>query len=772
MLRTTLLFLLLQGFIQYPQQAGDGLDEAARERMQQRTDFLNQEMTRLMEELEQNTLEHGGVAWGVLLVWQFWAVTGLLVLLLALWFGLHKIRCDPDNSGHKESSSNNSAEEQEGDNMFAKREVGNDNGNVEEDSKDRNEEGSNADVEEDDKDRNEEGNIVDEKAESNVGNEVKQGSDNAKEEANNNKKEDEVNVAGNEAKESSDDAKEEVNNEKVEEVNADGNEAKESSDDAKEEAKNSEKVEEVNVDGNEAKEVSDDANEEVNNNEKVEEVNVDGNEAKEGSDDANEEVNNNEKVEEVNVDGNEAKEGSDDVNEEVNNNEKVEEVNVDGNEAKEGSHDANEEINNNEKVEEVNVDGNEAKEGSHDANEEVNNNEKGEEVNIARNEEGKHDAKEEDDGHNVPRNPGSLLEERIQLPALDLDKGCSIITDLMDKLTDIFGQSWSNSFYPVPQQAIGVGSAFEGWSPRAQDLVYHVLVPLSPPPGHAFHLELDTAGVLQRNGYVRVELLCTCTREQLGEDMLCFLHHSDEELRRDQDPSLLDTLCTDGYLDVDKTVHWFYQFMKEAWVLSPQSRHWRLRLLPSSRSCKFQLRKDQESLMVEVILGVRQGESDIFVGSQPTEVDIPSTTWLETYGVAEVKFFRHISRQAPHDSWHCKCLQLLSRILREAGFSSYALKTVMMHLLNTIPLTQWGRKDFWRRMKDTVMYLHCSLDTKQLNHFIIGNKRLPMDISLPSDFRVAESPNLFQHIASSPDAHKKAMEEYTHLLRQLKQMLF
>ncbi|NXS26712.1 IPIL1 protein, partial [Pomatostomus ruficeps] len=336
-----------------------------------------------------------------------------------------------------------------------------------------------------------------------------------------------------------------------------------------------------------------------------------------------------------------------------------------------------------------------------------------------------------------------------------------VITDLMDKLTHVFGQGLSNSFYPVPQQAIGVGSAFEGWSPHAEDVVYHVLVPLHPPPGRAFHLEPNTAGMPQRNFCVRVELLCTCTREQLGENMLCFLHHPEEELRRKQDPSLLHNLCTGSYLDVEKTVHWFYRFVRVAWLLLPQSCHWHLMLQPSSRCCKFQLSKDKESCMVEMIFGVQQGDSDIFVGSQPTDVHvIPSTTWLETYAVAEAKFFRHISRQAPQDSWYCKFLQLLTCILMGVGFSSYTLKTVVMHLLNTIPLTQWRRRDFLQRLVDILKYLRCSLETKRLNHFIIGNERFPMEISLPSDFRAAEPLNLFQHLASNPDAHTKAMHEY------------
>ncbi|XP_068039095.1 LOW QUALITY PROTEIN: inositol 1,4,5-trisphosphate receptor-interacting protein-like 1 [Anomalospiza imberbis] len=432
--------------------------------------------------------------------------------------------------------------------------------------------------------------------------------------------------------------------------------------------------------------------------------------------------------------------------------------------------DANEESSSVDEKAESNV-GSEGKEGYNTAKEEVNPDEKAEEASAAGNEEAKEEkANGEDDDHNAKRKLGNRLEERMQLPVLDLDKGCQLITDLMDKLTHIFGQGLSNSFYPVPQQAVGVGSTFEGWSPHAQDVVYRVLVPLSPPPGHAFHLELDTAGMLQRNFCVRVELLCTCPRERLGEDMLCFLHHPEEELRRKQDPSLLHTLCTSSYLDVEKTVHWFYRFVRVTWLLLPQSRHWRLMLQPCSRSCKFQLSKDKESFTAEMIFAVRQGGSDVFVGSQPTEAGIPSTTWLETYTVAETKFFRHISRQAPQDSCHCKCLQLLTGFLMGVGFSSYALKTVVMRLLSTVPLTWWRRRDFGQRLMDILKYLRCSLDTRQLHHFVVGNAMFPMGISLPPGFRVAEAPNLFEHLASSPDAHRKDVQVYNCLLHQLKQL--
>ncbi|NXJ18114.1 IPIL1 protein, partial [Dicrurus megarhynchus] len=339
-----------------------------------------------------------------------------------------------------------------------------------------------------------------------------------------------------------------------------------------------------------------------------------------------------------------------------------------------------------------------------------------------------------------------------------------VITTLLDKFTRAFGHGSSNHSYPVLQQSIGVGSVFEGWSPHTGGAFYQVLVPLSAPAGHAFHLEPDTGAKMPgRNFRVRVDLECTCVREQLGDNStLCFLHHCKEELSRKQEPSLLDTLCTGPYLDVEKTACWLYRLVRAEWLLLPQSSH-RLNLmfLPSSRSCKMQLSNGEGSLVVEVQFGVRQGNSDIYVSSQPPEVHfMPSTTWRETYAVAEANFFRLVARRAPQDSWHCKCLQFLALIAMDTGFPTYALKTVVMHLLNTRPLSQWSRRDFLKRSVDIVDYLRCSLAKKRLDHFVIGNQRLPGEITLPPHLQGVEPPNLFQRLVCDPDACRELVQKY------------
>ncbi|KAM6069267.1 inositol 1,4,5-trisphosphate receptor-interacting protein-like 1 [Theristicus caerulescens] len=385
-------------------------------------------------------------------------------------------------------------------------------------------------------------------------------------------------------------------------------------------------------------------------------------------------------------------------------------------------------------------------------------------------EEEESEGEDPDDERNLCR----IFAKRIQWPVQKLAYKSQVVKDLVGDLLHVLQELSSNRFFPVLHPAIGVGSSFEGWNPREDDAVYSLLVPLQPPRGHTFHLELGTAGDMPANdSCVRVELECTCMREQLAENMLCFLHHPEEDLRRNQDPSLLRTLCTGSYLDVEKTAHWFQNCVRSAWVEVPQSRRYNMKVLPSSRSCKLQLTNaSRRTLYVEMIFGVRQGHSDIFLSSENTEaISTPSTTWPESYAVAEVKFFRHMARQAPRNSFHLKCLQLYARILEATGFSTYTLKTVVMHLLTTLPPSDWRRRDFLLRLQDIMQYLRCCLEEKRLNHFFFGNENVPEEIILPPAFQAAEPLNLFQHLVQDPAAHAEALRELDELQDRLTRLL-
>ncbi|XP_054056356.1 inositol 1,4,5-trisphosphate receptor-interacting protein-like 1 [Rissa tridactyla] len=364
--------------------------------------------------------------------------------------------------------------------------------------------------------------------------------------------------------------------------------------------------------------------------------------------------------------------------------------------------------------------------------------------------------------------------KRIQLSAKSMAYRRQVVEELASDLLTVLQERLSNSFFPALQPAIGVGSAFEGWSPAGHDAVYRLLVPMKPPRGHSFHLELGAAGEMPAKNCVRVELECTCTRDQGMENVLCFLHQPEEGLGRNQVLSFLGILCTGSYLDIEKIARWFQKLVRSAWREMPQSRLYTMKVLPSSRSCKLQLTNASgRSLFIEMIFGVQRGDSDIFLSSQTVEAAFnPSTTWAETYDVAEAKFFRHVARRAPRDTSHLKCLQLCAGSLVGTGFSSDVLKTVVMHLLNTIPPSSWRRREFLMRLQDIMWYLHGCLEEKRLHHFFFGNENVPEDIVLPAAFQAAEPINLFQCLLQDPAAHAKALHDFEEVQGRLTRLVF
>ncbi|KAM6140414.1 LOW QUALITY PROTEIN: inositol 1,4,5-trisphosphate receptor-interacting protein-like 1 [Pterocles gutturalis] len=355
----------------------------------------------------------------------------------------------------------------------------------------------------------------------------------------------------------------------------------------------------------------------------------------------------------------------------------------------------------------------------------------------------------------------------------DRSNDCEVVEKLIGSLILIFRQLLFDSFFPMPQRPIKVGSAFEGWSPREEDIVYRMLVPLTAPRGHAFRLERTLPKRGQRGNFrVRVEPVCICMRERLGGRLLCFLHHSEEELRN-QNTSLLRSFCTGSFLDVQKTACWFQKLVKTSWLVMLQSAFCPLTLLPSSRSCKFKVTtRNGKSFTMELVFGVQQGDSDVFVSSESTEgLFTPSTTWPESYAVAEAKF-GYKARLLPHNSCHLKCLQLCARILPGTCFSTSTLKTVVMHLLNSTHPSNWRGMNVLLRMQEIMRYLHHCLEEKRLDPFFIGNENMTELASVPLPTREAEPLNLFQHLAQDPAAHAKALREFMDLRDRLIRLLF
>ena len=96
--------------------------------------------------------------------------------------------------------------------------------------------------------------------------------------------------------------------------------------------------------------------------------------------------------------------------------------------------------------------------------------------------------------------------------------------------------------------------------------------------------------------------------------MLCFFHHTQEELREKQKPSFRDTFCIVSYLHTGKSTCWFQNQVKTAWKSLSQLCDCHLELLPSHHSCKIKLITcSMITLPTRMTPGVHLDESDTFL---------------------------------------------------------------------------------------------------------------------------------------------------------------
>ncbi|XP_021258743.1 inositol 1,4,5-trisphosphate receptor-interacting protein-like 1 [Numida meleagris] len=201
--------------------------------------------------------------------------------------------------------------------------------------------------------------------------------------------------------------------------------------------------------------------------------------------------------------------------------------------------------------------------------------------------------------------------EKSSCPLTDEQLSSKVVEELLSVCQTISRR------YSVPrlQPVTGMDVVFEGEWRSGGYAIHCMLVPLRPPPGHLFCLELgpeEQTGL--RKSRLRVELMCTCIRARLVGDVPCFLHKREKKLEGERMPSLLQTLCSGSYLDVQKTASWLQELVAQAWAAMPEWASMQLQLLPSARFCKIKLTTaSSRSLYIELVLGVREGGPDAFL---------------------------------------------------------------------------------------------------------------------------------------------------------------
>nr|XP_034987890.1 inositol 1,4,5-trisphosphate receptor-interacting protein-like 2 [Zootoca vivipara] len=130
--------------------------------------------------------------------------------------------------------------------------------------------------------------------------------------------------------------------------------------------------------------------------------------------------------------------------------------------------------------------------------------------------------------------------------------------------------------------------------------------------------------------------------------------------------------------------------------------------------------------------------------------------WTLNVSKPEQKLLGFFKEQAPADSCHLKCLQILKG-LRDLGgrsleqplgaqwnriLSSYVLKTALLWLLLRGPLQAWEDQFLVERLEHLFLFLVESLQRRELLHLFLGNPNLPEALNLPKILKEAAPVNL------------------------------
>ncbi|CAH2307053.1 inositol 1,4,5-trisphosphate receptor-interacting -like 2 [Pelobates cultripes] len=355
----------------------------------------------------------------------------------------------------------------------------------------------------------------------------------------------------------------------------------------------------------------------------------------------------------------------------------------------------------------------------------------------------------------------SFYEHHIKLSPHVLGHSKAHVSQIVGELIKVGKAKQQDTGVTFRGDFVQIGSAYEQHKINSPDY-FDILMPLKIPqslklePLFAVPGKESTAPVLQGS------TMCRVAAPKKSEWVKTYKQFSDyfcsETLHGHQLSSAL----------VLKWFHWKiqrclnvirYQFEERCHItLSVCDDKLILKILPRSDYVCCHI-----SMSVRLIPAFHLGDSvfltaQVWSGPSHLESLNHDAHWGINFSKHEQKFLNWFKDQAPANSCHLKCLQVMKalRDLNTVTFqpflssqwksilSSYNLKTVLFYLLVKIPLEKWDDTLLMDRMMDFFLFLKECLQSQVLMHFFLGNKNPPNVITLPKMFKDAQPVNLLE----------------------------
>lgn len=382
----------------------------------------------------------------------------------------------------------------------------------------------------------------------------------------------------------------------------------------------------------------------------------------------------------------------------------------------------------------------------------------------------------------------NFYERCIQSVTSEIARNRELVEGFADDLLEALRSVCNRDADMEVEESIGVGSMYENWRVQ-KPLACDFIVPFSPPEPYGFKLETWLSGesvLPDKQGYGMIKICradenstgCICDKTKLGEDLLCLLHSKMNQARHNN--HVEDLLCykDSRYLDGDQVMTWFQVALTKAWNKISHKYEFNLtfNLLDSPGALKLKFRSGK-TIAFNLTPVVQFVDSDVyFISHFPcsglAEGSTSSIHWFLTFAVYEKRYIQFVSKLLPANSCHLNCLQILSflhgkqcSLTGTSSLTNYHLKTVMLHLLQTHPSSNWAPDFLEVRLQDVLKFLEKSLQEKRLYHFFIGNRNLPEELGIPVVFQKAEPMNLFRPFVLQRSAYRKTMDTFHEMLR-------
>lgn len=332
---------------------------------------------------------------------------------------------------------------------------------------------------------------------------------------------------------------------------------------------------------------------------------------------------------------------------------------------------------------------------------------------------------------------------------------------------------------------VGIGSMFESWQ-VCKPLTCDLVVPFLPPDPYYFKFCMsDIPPNMQGCGVIEVSRYgddgCLCGSANLGDDMICLLHPSNNNLKPELSPDELLCSKNTNILSRHQVMKWFQISVTKSWSKISHKYDFELTFRNLDALGAFKIRLPSGKVIVlNLIPAVQFEDSDAyFVTRFPAICDrVQDPYWPLSLPVYEKKILKYYALRLPQHSCHLHCLQIATflhhkqtGLTGESALTSYHFKTALLHLLiNKRPYT-WSSNKIDQRLRDLLGFIQRSLQEKRLDHSIIGNYKVPKEIHIPHFFLKADPINLFRSLVLDRKLYEGTWTHFQEMMRNAPALL-